>query len=436
VTASANGTRQGGQPATLAAPPTWREERRLDRLATAQIARDDQAARVQASIAEAEAAARRNDARRQARQARHAAARYRRAARRAAIAAWLRGHVTSLLFVPVITMPGALAWTAMAAYGSSLYGPAGIALPAFSEGAMWAFAAATTITRHRDPDRPVWHLRLGTVVFAAAGAALNFAHGLASGSVITGAVMALVSVAGVTAHQLITAGPRRSRAERAADRDSRSAARRERAIGRAARRRAIAVLDADGSVRLVHRPGAVTPVRRWGRTILKPAASPESPVWLPWPMVLPGSAEPAVQLGDVLAAEAVTAYRDWKSAFPAPSGRLPAALRPATQATPDPGTRVTRAPAAQVAPQADSGHPSGQSSSHPGTGTQVTRKPSRRRAQVTRQGISDDNLKDELRSALKSDPDITVAAAAKKLKRGRDRIRPLLEQVRRERQDA
>jgi hypothetical protein len=79
---------------------------------------------------------------------------------------------------------------------------------------MWAFAAATTITRHRHPERPVWHLRLGTVVFAGFGAALNFAHGLAAYGPVAGVVMALVSVAGVTAHQLVTAGPRRPRADR------------------------------------------------------------------------------------------------------------------------------------------------------------------------------------------------------------------------------
>jgi hypothetical protein len=46
-------------------------------------------------------------------------------------------------------------------------------LPAFSEGAMWAFAAATTLTRHRHPARPLWYLRTGTAVFAAYGAPMR-----------------------------------------------------------------------------------------------------------------------------------------------------------------------------------------------------------------------------------------------------------------------
>ncbi len=206
------------------------EEARQDRLVRAQIARDREAAREQLRITSRQAAA---DARRadgQHRAAARAQARKGRAARRAQQAVWARGHVVDLLFVPVIGVPAVLAWTAMAAYGVAIYGPAGLALPVFSEGAMWVFAAATTITRRRYPGRPLWHLRTGTAIFAGYGAALNFAHGLTTpGGPVTGAVYALVSVAGVAAHQLITAGPRRSRAEREGARLARAAARRERA---------------------------------------------------------------------------------------------------------------------------------------------------------------------------------------------------------------
>jgi hypothetical protein len=108
-----------------------------------------------------------------------------------------------------------LSWTAIAAFGMKLYGLPGAALPAFSEGAMWAFAAAVTLTVRRYPGRPVWHLRAGIAVFAVFGAALNYVHGSSMALVpglphgpVTGAVMAAVSVAGVIAHQLITAGPR------------------------------------------------------------------------------------------------------------------------------------------------------------------------------------------------------------------------------------
>src|SRR5581483_8439737 len=119
-------------------PTTWREERRRDRLAAAQIARDDTAARAQAGIAEAEAQARLRLKERQARQAARDQAVRQRAARRAERMAWLRGHVVDLLFIPVIGVPGVLAWSAMAGYGHAVFGPAGFALPAFSEGAMWA----------------------------------------------------------------------------------------------------------------------------------------------------------------------------------------------------------------------------------------------------------------------------------------------------------
>jgi len=250
---------------------TWREDARQDRLVRAQIERDREAARTQLRITERQARAR---ARREETQARAAAAqqaRKGRAARRTARVAWVRGHVVDLLFVPVIAVPAVLAWTAMAAYGYQVYGPAGLALPAFSEGAMWAFAAATTITRRRHPGRPVWHLRLGTVVFAVAGAGLNFAHGMTAppaglhGAGV-GVVMAVVSAAGVVAHQLVTAGPRRSPAERADARTARAAARREMAARRAAVRHAAADLDEHGNARLVYQPGLATLARHRGRT--------------------------------------------------------------------------------------------------------------------------------------------------------------------------
>lgn len=215
--------------AATAARPSWAEERRLDRAERARLDRERDDAIAARRIAERDAAGRRKQEAAEARRVQRAQAAEARAARLAALGAWVGDHVTELLFVPVIGVPALLAWTAMAAYGARLYGPWGRALPAFSEGAMWAFAAAVTITRHRRPAAPVWHLRAGTVVFAAFGAALNFAHGLALGGPVTGAVMALVSIAGVTAHQLTTAGPRRTRrtrAERDADRIARLAARR------------------------------------------------------------------------------------------------------------------------------------------------------------------------------------------------------------------
>ena len=248
--------------AATAQPRSWREETRRDRLVRAQIDREREGARAHARIAEREAAERVRQAAAGSRRAVRAQARAGRAARRAAVAAWAAAHVTDLLFVPVIAVPAVLAWTAMAAYGATLYGAPGRALPAFSEGAMWAFAAATTITRHRHPGRPAWHLRLGTAVFAVFGAALNFTHGLTAYGPAAGAVMALVSVAGVTAHQLVTAGPRRSPADRDAARTARLIARRELAARRAAIRRARVNLGEDGNACLVIDPGPVDLGRR------------------------------------------------------------------------------------------------------------------------------------------------------------------------------
>lgn len=253
-------------------PLSRREEGRRDRLVTAQIEREAAEARARARIEQDRAW---EEERRRARAdkvARQAVRRRERAGRRAGAARWAADHVADLLFVPVIGVPGALAWDAMAAYGTSTWGPLGAALPLFSEGAMWAFDAAVAIRRRREPDRPVWHLQLGIVIFAAYGAALNFLHGMSQATAhhgpVTAVSMALVSVAGVTAHQLVIAGPHRSRAERDQARLARAVARREREVRRAAVRTAIADLDADGRARLIYKPGLVAMTRQRGRTRL------------------------------------------------------------------------------------------------------------------------------------------------------------------------
>jgi hypothetical protein len=231
------------------------ETRLDDRLVRARIDREREEARFQARLAERQAAARLRREEAEARSAARDQARQRRAAARSAVAAWCAARTVDLLFVPVIGVPALLSWTGMASYGHSEFGPPGLALPALSEGGMWAFAAATTITHRRHPDKPVWHLRLGTLIFAAYGAALNYLHGLGQGGPLTGASMALISVAGVTAHQLVTAGPRRSRAEREQAKVDRVVARRERNARRAAVRNARVQLDDSGHARLVFEPG-------------------------------------------------------------------------------------------------------------------------------------------------------------------------------------
>jgi hypothetical protein len=276
----------------------WREEARQDRLTQARIDQDRETARLRAAITGREAAARMRREEAQAKAAARDRARKAGAARRAARVAWLSRHVVDLLFVPVVVVPAVLAWTAMAAYGATLYGPAGLTLPALSEGGMWTFAAATTITRRRHPGKPLWHLRLGTAVFAVIGAALNFAHGLtapATGPAPHGpgiaAVYAVVSVAGVTAHQLVTAGPRRSRAERHASRIAAAITRREHAATRAAVRRAPVELDEHGNARLIFEPGTAVLGRHHGRARLArrdggPGLTAAGPV-CPWPRPVP-----------------------------------------------------------------------------------------------------------------------------------------------------
>ncbi len=265
-----------------ARPLSRREEARQDARLRAELELQREAARAEQRRADDRAWA---EDRRQARvdrDARRARARAGRARANEARMAWLRDHLVDLLFVPVIGIPGALAWSAMATYGQSVWGLPGVIMPAFSEGAMWAFDAAVTIRRRRNErlgeDRPVWHLQLGIVIFAAYGAALNFLHGMSPATPHHGLAvaisMALVSVAGVTAHQLVTAGPRRSRAERDARRLGRAAGRRELAARRASVRGALAVLGEDGSASLIYQPGTARLARRWGRTRLVPVPAP------------------------------------------------------------------------------------------------------------------------------------------------------------------
>lgn len=234
------------------------QERRADRVTAAEQARKDR-----------EAAAK-------LRQKQRDTARDRRAKAREALTGWLRSHTMDLLFVPVIVVPAVLAWTAMAEYGREVFGPVGTLLPLFSEGAMWTFAFAVPMAQ-RARRRTGW-LHLGTWVFAAVAAVLNYVHG---STVAHGVVMALVSVGGVVVHQLVTAAPgkpRATRAERDAARLARLEARRVVAVRRAALRDAVAELAADGTATLVHRPGKMGLRRRFGRARLVPVTVPGLPV--------------------------------------------------------------------------------------------------------------------------------------------------------------
>lgn len=234
---------------------TWAEQRRADRVADREQARLDAAAadeRARADRDHREALARQaRTERRDVRDARQAKAK----ARRATAAAWLAGHAADLLVYPLALVSAAMAVPAMARYGHEIYGDAtGYVLPVLSELGMWAFAFAVMVSRHRHPDRPTVMLTAGIGVFAAVGAALNFLHGLDKG-LTTALVMAVVSVAGVVAHQLVVAAPPRSRADRSEQRLARLADRRVAAARRLAVRHAVVELAADGTASLVHVPG-------------------------------------------------------------------------------------------------------------------------------------------------------------------------------------
>jgi hypothetical protein len=167
---------------------------------------------------------------------------------------WAGEHVRDLLIYPLAVASAVMAVPSMATYGTARYGYAyGAVLPVLSELGMWAFAVAVTFSRRLHPDRPVWALQLGLVVFAGAGFGINLGHGL-SGGPLAGVVMGFASIAGVVAHQLVTAAPRRSAVERAEIRIERTRSRKTARIRRAAVRHAVAEIDAHGSVTLVYAP--------------------------------------------------------------------------------------------------------------------------------------------------------------------------------------
>ncbi|MTD57813.1 hypothetical protein [Amycolatopsis pithecellobii] len=244
---------------------TWREEKRADRLTEAQIRREEAAAQAQVRIAERSAVAqqRREDelARAEARLAEQNRRQARRAARFAGMRAWAAKHAVDLLIYPLALVSAVLAVPAMAAYGHQVYGNAtGYALFCITELGMWAFALAVQITRHRHPERPVWALQFGVWAFAAVAFGVNALHGAERGF-SPAVVMGIGSIAGVLAHQLITAGHLRSRTERTHARIERQAARKVARVRRTAVRQAVAEIATDGTAHLVFAPGRYVIVR-------------------------------------------------------------------------------------------------------------------------------------------------------------------------------
>lgn len=250
------------------------EEARRNAVVLAEIETAKEAARAERERADVEHRAQMYRQDRAEKDARRTTVRVRRSAKVATVRGWVSAHVVDLLIYPLALVSAVMAVPAMAAYGYSLYHSAtGLALFFITELGMWAFSLAVHVTRHRYPERPVWALQVGVWAFTAAGFGVNFGHGLqATGSVFDGTVMGLASVAGVVAHQLVTASPRRSRIERDAARTATRVARKVARVQRAAVRTAVAQIDADGTARLVFTAGTYTLNRRHRLTTTTPPA--------------------------------------------------------------------------------------------------------------------------------------------------------------------
>ena len=107
------------------------------------------------------------------------------------------------------------------------------------------------------------------------------------------------------------------------------------------------------------------------------------------------------------------------------------------EVTPAPPVQVTPGPVSGQAPEVTSsqapGHAPRPVSGHPEVTVPARLQVrSRRKVQVIPARISDADLKAEIRSLFEADRKVSVNAAAKSLGRSRDRVRPLLEQVRAE----
>jgi hypothetical protein len=282
------------------------EQTRQDALVAAQIEQVRARTKVETRQAHTAQRAELERQRRADQEARRDQVRARRTTRLAGLRAWAGAHVVDLMIYPLAVVSAVMAIPAMAAFGFHVYGTAaGSALPVITELGMWAFAFAVQLVRYRSArdgqDRPVWALQTGVWSFAAVAAGLNFVHGLTAapsdvvGQALAGAVsvppfaaglvMAVASVAGVMAHQLVTAAPRRGRADRDAARVARRAAVKVARVRMAAVRSAVAQIDGQGGVGLVFTPGHYQLTRarlapwRWGQGKgLKLAALPGLPV--------------------------------------------------------------------------------------------------------------------------------------------------------------
>lgn len=225
---------------------SWAEDRRADRAAAA----NDR-------IREADAAA---DRRRRDRTADENTRRNRRKERRekrrllrTGARTWLAGNRVRVTIALLALASAVMAIPAMATYGYHVYGGAtGVVLPVLSELGAWAFTFAVHDARRK--HAPVWALLVGVWLFAIGGAAMNVAHGIGHGPG-DAAVMGFAAIAGIVAHQLAVASPRKSRTERAEARIERAARKKIEQARQAAIADAVTSIDPSGRVALVFPAG-------------------------------------------------------------------------------------------------------------------------------------------------------------------------------------
>ncbi|AOS65008.1 hypothetical protein [Actinoalloteichus hymeniacidonis] len=210
------------------------------------------------------------------RAAREERAEKRRKRRRALVARWL----PEVPWLVIMGAPMLLSWTAMAAFGVSIFGPVGVLLPLFADASLIVFAMARSAAVKR--GEPGGALLVGVLVSAGLAGGMAFAHGVEDGvddgGLIRGLVMAAVAVGGAVVHQLVHGrSPQAGRTRRDRPRGvERAAARRADRVRRAAVLAAVPVVRSDGAVTLVHRSGPVRVTRtRWGRTRVVPTPDPE-----------------------------------------------------------------------------------------------------------------------------------------------------------------
>ncbi|GAB3462484.1 hypothetical protein [Actinophytocola sediminis] len=406
---------------------TWQEQRRLNDAAKAEQARQDRVAaaqveaiRTQTQVDAARAMGEQRDAAERAHRAdqeqRNTEARVRRAARRARLLGWCGAHVVDLLIYPLAVVSAVMAVPAMAAFGHEVYGTAaGYALPIITELGMWAFAIAVHLVRHRNAqdggDRPVWALQLGVWSFATVAAGLNFLHGAVTGplgaGVTAGVVMAVASVAGVAAHQLVTAAPRRSRVARHTARIQRRTAATVTRVRRAALRATVADIDQTGEPRLLFRPGQY----RLTRSRLAPWRAPRlAPISTPDPQDMPSRELDALD-------HELAALLNTVDPYPAAGS---------TRATEDAGGGIGTLdhPNRDTGPDSDRGadRPAGQrksTRSNRATSDRKTPRSARREAkrEPSRAARSIEDLRTELYAAIEADPSSIDPTSAESIRR-------------------